>query len=40
MRLAHSRAAAVRLVERAGIVWLSVQGWWVPTIARAAHRRE
>ena len=32
-RLAHSRTAATRLVERARIVWLSSQGWRVPAIA-------
>ena len=32
-RLAHSRTAAARLVERARIVWLSSQGWRVPAIA-------
>jgi transposase len=32
-RLAHSRASAARLVERARIVWLSSQGWRVPAIA-------
>ena len=39
-RLAHSRTAAARLVERARIVWLSAQGWRVPAIAREAHRSE
>ena len=34
-RLAHSRTAAARLVERARIVWLSSQGWHVPAIAAA-----
>jgi transposase len=29
-KLAHSRTAAARLVERASIIWLSSQGWWVP----------
>ena len=32
-RLAHSRTAAARLVERARVVWLSSQGWRVPAIA-------
>ena len=32
-RLAHSRTAAARLVERALIVWRSSQGWRVPAIA-------
>lgn len=32
-RLAHSRTAAARLVERARIVWLSAQGWRVAAIA-------
>lgn len=32
-RLAHSRTAAARLVERARIVWRSSQGWRVPAIA-------
>jgi transposase len=32
-KLAHSRTEAARLVERAQIVWLSSQGWWVPEIA-------
>ena len=32
-KLAHSRTEAARLVERARIVWLSSQGWWVPEIA-------
>jgi len=35
-RLAHSRTAAARLVERARIVWLSAQGWRVPAIAAEA----
>ena len=34
-RLAHSRAAAARLVERARIVWRSAQGESVPAIAAA-----
>ncbi len=34
-RLAHSRTAAARLVERARIVWLSAQGEPVPAIAAA-----
>ena len=34
-RLAHSRTAAARLVERARIVWLSAQGRRVPAIAAA-----
>ena len=32
-RLAHSRTAPARLVERARIIWLAHQGWWVPEIA-------
>src|SRR4051812_15247878 len=32
-RLAHSRTAAARLVERARLVWFSSQGWRVPAIA-------
>jgi transposase len=32
-KLAHSRTASARLVERANIIWLSSQGWWVPEIA-------
>lgn len=32
-RLAHSRTAAARLVERARVIWLSSQGWRVPAIA-------
>lgn len=32
-KIAHSRTEAARLVERAQIVWLSSQGWWVPEIA-------
>lgn len=32
-RLAHSRTAAARLVERARIVWRSSLGWRVPAIA-------
>ena len=32
-KLAHSRTASARLVERASIIWLSSQGWWVPEIA-------
>jgi transposase len=32
-KLAHSRTASARLVERATIIWLSSQGWWVPEIA-------
>lgn len=35
-RLAHSRTAAARLVERARVVWLSAQGWRVPAIAAEA----
>lgn len=34
-RLAHSRTAAARLVERARIVWRSAQGESVPAIAAA-----
>jgi transposase len=32
-KLAHARTEPARLVERAQIVWLSSQGWWVPEIA-------
>ena len=32
-RLAHSRTAAARLVERARVIWLSSQGWRVSAIA-------
>ena len=32
-RLAHSRTASARLVERARMIWLASQGWRVPTIA-------
>jgi transposase len=32
-KLAHARTEPARLVERARIVWLSSQGWWVPEIA-------
>jgi len=32
-RLAHSRTAAARLVERARIVWRSAEGWRVAAIA-------
>src|SRR5687768_6322822 len=39
-RLAHSRTAAARLVERARIVWLSPEGWRVPAIAAAVGRGE
>ena len=39
-RLARSRTAPARLVERARIVWLARQGWRVPAIARAARRSE
>jgi transposase len=37
-RLAHSRTAAARLVERARIVWLSSQGWRVAAIAAEVGR--
>ena len=36
-KLAHSRTAAARLVERARIIWLSSQGWWVSDIADHVH---
>jgi transposase len=36
-RVAHSRTAATRDVERAHIVWLASQGQRVPTIAVALH---
>ncbi len=39
-RLAHSRTAAARLVERARIVWLSAEGWRVPAIAAEVGRGE
>jgi transposase len=39
-RLAHSRTAAARLVERARIVWRSSQGWRVPAIADEIGRSE
>jgi transposase len=32
-KLAYSRTEAARLVERAQIIWLASQGWWVPEIA-------
>jgi aminoglycoside phosphotransferase len=34
-RVAHSRTASTRDVERARIVWLASQGQQVPTIAAA-----
>ena len=37
-RLAQSRTAAARLVERARIVWLSAQGWRVPAVAAEVGR--
>ncbi|HEU5424040.1 MAG TPA: helix-turn-helix domain-containing protein [Nitrolancea sp.] len=37
-RLARSRTAAARLVERARSLWRSSQGWRVPAIATAAGR--
>ena len=37
-RVAHSRTASTRAVERARIVWLASQGQRVPTIAAALHR--
>ena len=39
-RLAHSRTAAARLVERARMVWLSSEGWRVPAIAAEVGRGE
>ena len=36
-RLAYSRTATARLVERARIVWLSAEGWRVAAIAEAAR---
>ena len=36
-RLAHSRTAPARVVERARIVWLASQGHLVPTIAEELH---
>ncbi len=39
-RLAQSRTAAARLVERARIVWLSAQGWRVAAIAAEVGRGE
>jgi transposase len=39
-RLAHSRTAAARVVERARIVWRSSEGWRVPAIAAAVGRGE
>jgi len=39
-RLAHSRTAAARLVERARIIWHAAQGATVPTIARQLHVHE
>ncbi len=38
-RLAHSRTAPARTVERARIVWLAAQGASLTVIARAVHRR-
>ena len=32
-KLAHSRTEPARVVERAQIIWLAHQGWWVPEIA-------
>ena len=34
---AHARVESARLVERARMVWLSSQGWWVPEIADHLH---
>ncbi len=39
-RLAHSRTAAARLVERARIVWRLSEGWRVPAIAAEVGRGE
>jgi hypothetical protein len=36
-RLAHSRTAAARTVERARIIWHATQGASVPTIAKHLH---
>jgi transposase len=36
-RVAHSRTASARAVERARIVWLASQGQPVPAIAAALH---
>ena len=33
-RLAHSRTASTRLVERAQMIWLAAQGWSMAAIAR------
>src|SRR5262245_37633716 len=37
-RLAHSRTASTRLVERARIIWLAAQGQSRTTIARTVQR--
>jgi transposase len=39
-RLAHSRTAAARVVERARIIWYAAQGLTVPTIAMQVHLHE
>jgi transposase len=39
-RLAHSRTAAARQVERAKIIWLSSEGVRVPLIAQRLHVHE
>jgi transposase len=39
-RVAHSRTAAARDVERVRIVWLASQGLRVPAIAAALHRSD
>jgi hypothetical protein len=36
-RLAHSRTAPARAVQRARIVWLAHQGQRVPALAQALH---
>ncbi len=39
-RLAHSRTAAARAVERARIIWHAVRGLTVPAIAKQLHLHE
>jgi transposase len=39
-RLAHSRTAAARTVERARLIWHATQGARVPTIAKHLHLHE
>ena len=39
-RLAHSRTAAARMVERVRIIWHATQGMTVPAVARHLHLHE